>query len=47
VAPATQIIIQVKKYGGDVQNVGSMMFIAYSLCLITIPFWFAVWNLTK
>lgn len=47
VAPATQIIIQVKKYGGDVQNVGSLMFIAYSLCLITIPFWFAIWNLTK
>jgi predicted permease len=47
VAPATQIIIQVKKYGGDVQNIGSMMFIAYSLCLLTIPFWFSVWNLAK
>ncbi len=47
VAPATQIIIQVKKYGGDVQNIGSMMFIAYALCLVTIPFWFTVWNIVK
>ena len=47
VAPATQIIIQVKKYGGDVQNVGSMMFIAYVLCLFTIPFWFSVWSMMK
>ncbi len=47
VAPATQIIIQVKKYGGDVQNIGSMMFIAYALCLITIPFWFTVWSMLR
>jgi len=47
VPPATQIIIQVKKYGGDVQNTGSLMFIAYSVCLITIPFWFAIWNMAK
>jgi len=44
VAPATQIIIQVKKYGGDIQNIGSMMLIAYVLCLFTIPFWFYIWN---
>jgi predicted permease len=47
VAPATQIIIQVKKYGGDVQKIGSMMFIAYVLCLFTIPLWFSVWNMLK
>ncbi len=47
VAPASQLVIQVKKYGGDVQNVGSLMFIAYSFCLITIPLWFTIWNLTK
>lgn len=47
VPPATQIIIQVKKYGGNVQNTGSLMFIAYSLCLFTIPFWFAIWNMAK
>jgi predicted permease len=47
VAPATQIMIQIKKYGGDIQNVGSMMFISYILCLITIPLWFMIWNIVK
>jgi len=47
VAPATQIMIQVKKYGGDIQNIGSLMFIAYVLCLLTIPSWFMVWNMIK
>ncbi|MDA3890844.1 MAG: AEC family transporter [Salinivirgaceae bacterium] len=47
VAPATQIILQVKKYGGKVQEVGSMMLIAYVFCLVTIPFWFSVWNMAK
>lgn len=44
VAPATQIIIQVKKYGGNVQLTGSMMLICYSICIFTIPIWFTVWK---
>lgn len=44
VAPATQIMIQVKKYGGDVQQIGSMMLINYIFCLITIPMWFTLWK---
>lgn len=44
VAPATQIIIQAKKYGGNVQNIGSMMLVNYLLCVITIPLWFTFWK---
>lgn len=44
VAPATQLIIQVKKYGGDSQNVGYLMLINYLACLFTIPAWFALWK---
>lgn len=47
VAPATQIIIQVKKYGGDVDKIGGMMLVSYAVCVLTIPTWFAVWNLLK
>jgi predicted permease len=45
VAPATQLIIQVKKYGGDSQNVGYMMLINYLICLFTIPAWYTFWKL--
>lgn len=47
VAPATQLIIQVKKYGGNVQSVGGMMLVAYMVCLATIPSWFFLWNMLK
>lgn len=45
VAPATQLIVQVRKYGGDAQLVGSMMLVNYTLCIITIPAWLAFWRL--
>jgi len=44
VAPATQLIIQVRKYGGNVQEIGSMMLINYALCILTIPGWLAFWR---
>ena len=43
-APATALIIQVRAYGGDRQKTGSMMLIAYVLCLIALPFWIALWH---
>lgn len=45
VAPAANIIIQIRKYGGDKQKVGSVMFISYMICLFSIPFWLAVWRI--
>ncbi|MBI9066726.1 MAG: AEC family transporter [Salinivirgaceae bacterium] len=44
VAPATQIIIQAKKYGGNVQHIGGMMFVTYCICMLTIPMWFTFWK---
>ena len=45
VAPAANIIIQIRKYGGDKQKVGSVMFISYMVCLLSIPLWLAVWRI--
>jgi len=42
--PATGLILQVKNYGGDVQKVSSLMLVCYSLCVLTLPFWLALWH---
>lgn len=41
-APAANIIIMIRKYGGDEQKVGSMMVISYVVCMLAIPTWLAV-----
>ena len=41
-APATALILQVKHYGGDEEKVGSIMFLSYLACVVTIPFWMAM-----
>ena len=43
-APATGLIIQVRAYGGDVQNVAGMMIVTYIVCLVAMPFWIAIWH---
>jgi predicted permease len=43
-APAAGIILQVRSYGGDEQKVGSLMLVCYAACLVTMPFWLAVWE---
>lgn len=45
VAPATLLIVQVRKYGGNAQEVGSMMLINYVVCIITIPAWLTFWRM--
>ncbi|TRX70212.1 AEC family transporter [Carboxylicivirga sp. M1479] len=45
VAPATLLIVQVRKYGGNAQEVGSMMLINYIICLLTIPGWLTIWRM--
>lgn len=42
-APATALALQVKKYGGDAQQTGSMLLISYTLCLVTLPLWLGLW----
>jgi predicted permease len=42
-SPATSLIILVKHYGGKEEELGSILFLSYIACIITIPFWLAVW----
>jgi predicted permease len=44
-APAVALVLQVRTYGGDEQRVGSVMFLSYLACTVTLPFWVAVWML--
>lgn len=41
-APATALIIQTRRYGGDEKLVGSLMFLGYCLCLVVLPLWLAL-----
>jgi hypothetical protein len=43
-APATSLILQIRRYGGDEHKVGAGLLVAYLLCMFTIPFWYAVWQ---
>lgn len=41
-APAAALVIQVRNYGGNTQEVGGHMLISYALVLFFIPFWLAL-----
>ncbi len=43
-SPATSLIILVKHYGGQEEELGSILFMSYIACIITIPLWLAVWT---
>jgi predicted permease len=45
--PATGLILQVRNYGGDEQKISSLMLISYILCVVTLPFWLALWYTLK
>jgi predicted permease len=42
--PAIVIILQVNRYGGDEQKLGSMLLATYLVCLVALPFWLALWK---
>ncbi len=42
--PATAIIIMAKHYGEKEQELGSILFLSYLACIITISFWLAAWS---
>lgn len=44
-APAVGLILQVRTYGGDEREVGSIMVLSYAACTLTLPAWVAVWSL--
>lgn len=41
-APATNLILQSRAYGGNTEVIGSSMVICYAACLFAIPFWLTV-----
>jgi hypothetical protein len=43
-APAANLIVMVRKYGGDVQYTGSMMLIMYFEAVFFMPFCLALWK---
>ncbi len=44
--PATNLILIVKNYGGDVQTVSTMMLIQYLICILIMPLWISLWQFT-
>lgn len=44
-APAIVLVLQVKKYGGDEQKIGSILLVSYLACLVMMPIWVSVWSL--
>ena len=44
-APAANIIVIIKSYGGDIEKLGSLMLVSYIICIIILPLWLAVYNM--
>ena len=44
-APAAGLMIQIRHYGGNEQELSSILLLSYLFCIVTIPFWFAVWTM--
>ncbi len=44
-APAIATVLQVKKYGGDEQKIGTVILVCYLACLLMMPFWVGIWSL--
>ena len=44
-ASAITLALQVKKYGGDEQKIGSILMVSYIACLFLMPIWVSVWGL--
>ncbi|MDD9302639.1 MAG: AEC family transporter [Desulfobacter sp.] len=42
--PATNLILIVKRYGGDTQTISAMMLIQYLIAIFAMPVWIAVWQ---
>jgi len=46
-APATAHILQIRTYGGNLKAAGSIIFVAYLVCMFAIPFWLSVWKIVS
>jgi len=45
--PATNIMLQIKTYGGNLERSGTIMLLGYIAALFTIPAWVAIWEVMK
>jgi len=43
-APATNLILLIRKYGGDEEKISSVMLAAYTSCIFTLPLWISIWR---
>ena len=46
-APATAHILQIRTYGGNLKAAGGIIFVAYLICMLAIPFWLSVWRIVS
>jgi malate permease and related proteins len=46
-APSTNIIVIMRKYGGDIQQVGGLMIVSYFLAIIIMPLWIALMDMIR
>jgi predicted permease len=46
-APSTNIILIMRKYGGDIQQVGGFMIVGYFLAIFLMPLWIALMEILK
>jgi predicted permease len=42
-APATNIVLQITTYGGNIDRTGTIMLLGYLVATVAMPFWVAVW----
>ena len=45
--PATNIMLQIKTYGGNLERSGTIMLLGYIAALFTIPAWVAIWEVLR
>jgi predicted permease len=46
-APSTNLVLILRKYGGDIQQVGGLMIVGYFFSLFFMPFWIALFESLK
>jgi len=47
IAPAANVVVMIRSYGGDIQKIGSLMLITYIISILTTPIWVAFWDIIK
>jgi predicted permease len=43
-APATNIVLQITTYGGNLERTGTIILLGYLAAVLAMPFWVAVWQ---